>query len=146
MTTNQIVDLPNEAASALKRLRPQWQLDAVTDVELLPGGYANDNYQLTYRDADYVLRIARPSPVAVDRAFEKRLLGGPVALLTAPLVAYLLPEGHMLTRKVAGPLLVRLRQRRVSRCADRCRTAARAAWWPGSTTARPTGAARRRHW
>jgi Ser/Thr protein kinase RdoA (MazF antagonist) len=106
VTTNQIIDLPNEAASALKRLRPQWQLDSVSDVELLPGGYANDNYQLTYRGSDYVLRIVRPSPVTVDRAFEKRLLGGPVALLTAPLVAYQLPEGHMLTRRVAGPLLV----------------------------------------
>src|ERR1700750_851731 len=103
---NQIIDLPDEAVSALKRLRPQWQLDAVADVGLLPGGYANDNYQLTYRDADYVLRIARPAPTSIDRAGEKRLVGGPVPLHTAPLVAYLLPEGHMLTRKVAGPLLV----------------------------------------
>ena len=99
-------ELPNEAALALKKLRPQWQLESVTAVELLPAGYANDNYQLTYRGADYVLRIARPSPTAIDRAFEKRLLAGPVALLTAPLVAYWLPDGHMLTRKVAGPLLV----------------------------------------
>ena len=99
-------ELPNDAALALKKLRPQWHIESVTDVELLPAGYANDNYQLTYHGADYVLRVARSSPVSVDRAFEKRLLGGPVALLTAPLVAYLLPEGHMLTRKVAGPLLV----------------------------------------
>ena len=103
---NPIADLPHEAALALKRLRPQWQLDAVADVGLLPGGYANDNYEFKYRDAEYVLRVARSSPVSIDRAFEKRLLGGPVALLTAPLVAYVLPEGHMLTRKVPGPLLV----------------------------------------
>jgi aminoglycoside phosphotransferase (APT) family kinase protein len=103
---NQIVELPNDAALALMRLRPQWRIDDVGKVELLVGGYTNDNYALTYRNADYVLRLARPSPVAIDRAFEKRLLSGPVALLTAPLVAYSLPEGHMLTRRVAGPLLV----------------------------------------
>ncbi len=78
----------------------------MSNVELLVGGYTNDNYALTYRDADYVLRLARRSPLVIDRAFEKRLLSGPIALLTAPLVAYVLPEGHMLTRRVAGPLLV----------------------------------------
>jgi len=103
---NLMVELPGDAAAALKRLRPQWQLNAIGPVELLVGGYSNDNYALTYRDADYVLRLARPSPVTVDRAFEKRLLTGPIALLTAPLVAYVLPEGHMLTRRVAGPLLI----------------------------------------
>jgi aminoglycoside phosphotransferase (APT) family kinase protein len=103
---NQIVELPNDAAAALKRLRPQWQIDEVAGVELLEGGYTNDNYALTYRDSDYVLRLARPSPLTIDRAFEKRLLAGPIALLTAPLVAYSLPEGHMLTRRVTGPLLV----------------------------------------
>jgi aminoglycoside phosphotransferase (APT) family kinase protein len=103
---NQIVELPSDAVQALKRLRPQWQMDEVGGVELLEGGYTNDNYALTYRDSDYVLRLARPSPLTIDRAFEKRLLAGPIALLTAPLVAYLLPEGHMLTRRVAGPLLV----------------------------------------
>ena len=103
---NTIIELPSEAAAALKRLRPQWDLSSVGGVELLIGGYTNANYALTYRDADYVLRLARPTPVVMDRAFEKRLLTGPIALLTAPLVAYLLPEGHMLTRRVAGPLLV----------------------------------------
>ncbi len=109
---NQIVELPSEAIAALKRLRPQWQIDAVSEVELLVGGYANDNFALTYRGADYVLRVVRSAPVPIDRAFEKRLLAGPIALLTAPLVAYLLPEGHMLTRKVAGPHLVDTRPER----------------------------------
>src|SRR4051794_9553429 len=58
---NPIIDLPADAVLALKRLRPQWQMDGVSDVELLVGGYANENYALTYRDSDYVLRIARPS-------------------------------------------------------------------------------------
>ena len=84
---NGIIELPSEAATALKRLRPQWDLAGVGGVELLVGCYTNDNYALTYRGSDYVLRLARPSPVAVDRAFEKRLLTGPIALLTAPLVA-----------------------------------------------------------
>ena len=108
------IELPNDAALALKKLRPQWRIESVTAVQLLPAGYANDNYRLTYLGADYVLRIARQSPLPIDRAFEKRLLGGPVALLTAPLVAYLLPEGHMLTRKVAGPLLVDAAQDRTA--------------------------------
>ena len=103
---NQTIELPGDAGHALQRLRPQWRIGDVANVELLVGGYSNDNYSLTYRGADYVLRVARPSPSAIDRAFEKRLLSGPIALLTAPLVAYLVPEGHMLTRKVAGPLLV----------------------------------------
>lgn len=103
---NQIVELPSDAAQALKRLRPQWQIADVAGVELLEGGYTNDNYALTYRYSDYVLRLTKPSPLTIDRAFEKRLLAGPIALLTAPLVAYSLPEGHMLTRRVAGPLLV----------------------------------------
>jgi len=103
---NPTIELPIEATSALKKLRPQWQIDAVSDVELLPGGYTNDNYSLTYQRAEYVLRIVRSPPVPIDRAFEKRLLSGPIALLTAPVVAFLLPEGHMLTRKVAGPLLI----------------------------------------
>ncbi len=103
---NTTLVLPSEATAALKRLRPQWDLSGVGRVEWLVGGYTNDNFALTYRDSDYVLRLARPAPVVVDRAFEKRLLTGPIALLTAPLVAYLLPEGHMLTRRVAGPLLI----------------------------------------
>jgi aminoglycoside phosphotransferase (APT) family kinase protein len=107
-------ELSNEAALALRKLRPQWQVGAISAVELLPAGYANDNYQLTYRGSDYVLRVARRTPTSIDRAFEKRLLGGPVALLTAPLVAYSLPEGHMLTRKVAGPLLVDAAQDRAA--------------------------------
>ena len=53
---NQIAELPVEAAQALKRLRPQWRVDDVSSVELLVGGYTNDNFALTYRDADYVLR------------------------------------------------------------------------------------------
>ncbi len=103
---NQIIELSHDAAQILRQLRPQWRLDAIDNVEHLAGGYTNDNYALRYRDAEYVLRLTRPSPLRIDRAFEKRLLSGPIALLTAPLVAYSLPDGHMLTRRVAGPLLV----------------------------------------
>lgn len=111
---NQIVELPTDAVRALKRLRPQWQIEDVAGVELLEGGYTNDNYALTYRDSDYVLRLTKPSPLTIDRTFEKRLLAGPIALLTAPLVAYSLPEGHMLTRRVAGPLLVETKPDRMA--------------------------------
>jgi Ser/Thr protein kinase RdoA (MazF antagonist) len=101
-----VVELPDAAVAALKRLRPRWQVGDVRGVEHLIGGYSNDNYGLTHQNADYVLRVVRASATPVDRNFERRLLMGPVALLTAPLTAYVLPEGHMLTRKVAGPLLV----------------------------------------
>lgn len=99
-------NIPAAAAAALQRLRPQWRLADVRDFELLPGGYSNDNYALNHQSASYVLRVVRPSASAVDRTFERRLLLGPIALLTAPLIAYVLPDGHMLTRRVAGPLLV----------------------------------------
>src|SRR5262245_52430111 len=98
-------DLP-AASAALLRLRPQWRLEDVHDVEHLAGGYSNDNYALSYQDAAYVMRVVRPAVTPVDRAFERRLLAGPIALLTAPLIAYILPEGHMLTRRVGGPLLI----------------------------------------
>jgi aminoglycoside phosphotransferase (APT) family kinase protein len=100
-----LADIP-AASGALQRLRPQWRLADVRDVEHLAGGYSNDNYALSYRDAGYVLRVVRPTATPVDRAFERRLLTGPIALLTAPLIAYTLPDGHMLTRRVAGPLLI----------------------------------------
>jgi len=99
-------DLPAAATSALQRLRPQWRLADVCDIEPLTGGYSNDNYALRYQNGAYVLRVVRPSATPVDRAFERRLLMGPIALLTAPLIAYALPEGHMLTRRVVGPLLI----------------------------------------
>jgi Ser/Thr protein kinase RdoA (MazF antagonist) len=100
-----LIDVP-VAAAALQRLRPRWHVADVHDVERLPGGYSNDNYALRYQDAAYVLRVVRPSAAPVDRTFERGLLMGPIALLTAPLIAYTLPEGHMLTRKVVGPLLI----------------------------------------
>src|SRR5215510_2986463 len=99
-----LTDIP-AASAALRRLRPQWRLDEVHDLEHLVGGYSNDNYALRYQDAAYVLRVVRAAATPVDRAFERRLLAGPIALLTAPLIAYTLPEGHMLTRRVVGPLL-----------------------------------------
>jgi thiamine kinase-like enzyme len=99
-------ELPDAAAAALQRLRPRWRVSDVHAVAPLEGGYSNDNYALSYQNSDYVLRMVRPSVTPVDRNFERRLLMGPIALLTAPLIAYGLPEGHMLTRRVAGPLLV----------------------------------------
>jgi Ser/Thr protein kinase RdoA (MazF antagonist) len=100
-----LTDVP-AAAAALQRFRPQWSLADVHDVEWLAGGYSNDNYALRHENAAYVLRVVRAGAAPVDRAFERRLLMGPVALLTAPLIAYVLPEGHMLTRRVVGPLLI----------------------------------------
>jgi thiamine kinase-like enzyme len=53
-----------------------------------------------------VLRVVRDATNPIDRGFERRLLQGPIARLTAPLIAFALPQGHMLTRRVPGPLLI----------------------------------------
>ncbi len=106
MTNPHTDGLPPGAIRVLTQLRPRWHIDDVRDVHRLDGGYSNDNYALRYHDGHFVLRVVRNAADPIDRDFERHLLDGPVAMLTAPLIAYALPDGHMLTRRVPGPLLV----------------------------------------
>jgi thiamine kinase-like enzyme len=99
-------ELPVVAARALGQLEPDWPLTEVENVEWLSGGYSNDNYAFEFAGHSYVLRVVRSHVRSVDRAFERQLLEGPLAGLAPPLVAFRIPEGHMLTRRVHGSLLV----------------------------------------
>ena len=87
-------------SAALRRLVPEWRVDAVTQVSYLPGGYANDNYRFEYEGSAYALRIARHP--GADRRAEARFL----QLASAPeVVAFDLPGGNLLTRWIDGTLL-----------------------------------------
>jgi len=91
----------------LSRLRPDWDSSRATGIRHLSGGYANDNYAFDYDRSAYVLRIVRPGvPGPIPRGIERDLLRGPLAGLTAPILAYALPEGHLLSRYVDGDLLI----------------------------------------
>jgi aminoglycoside phosphotransferase (APT) family kinase protein len=101
------VTLPDALRVCLSALVPGWDLADVTDYTPLPGGYANDSYSLTYRGVRYVLRCVRPDlPGTIPRDVEYDLIAHRIAHLGAPLAAMSLPEGHLLTYHVPGPLLV----------------------------------------
>ena len=98
--------LPIAAARALGQLEPDWPLTEVSNVEWLSGGYSNDNYAFEFAGRSYVLRVVRSHVRSVDRGFERQLLEGPLEGVAPPLVAFHTAEGHMLTQRVHGPLLV----------------------------------------
>jgi aminoglycoside phosphotransferase (APT) family kinase protein len=96
-----------DVVETVMRLKPGWNPRAVEVVGALPAGLSNSNYAIRHGRVRYVVRVARDGiPGAIDRRAEYALLCDRVAPLTAPLVAYCLPEGHLLTRFVEGPLLV----------------------------------------
>jgi len=102
--SNPLTELDATSRAVLAALRPDWPADQV-QATFLPGGYSNRSYRLQFGECDCVLRVidtARSLP-GVDREFELAVLSGPAAPLAPPLLAYRLPEGHMLTRFVDGP-------------------------------------------
>jgi Phosphotransferase enzyme family len=101
-----MTELPDAAVRALRQLKPEWHHAELRNVARLPGGYSNDNYAFDRGAESYVLRVVRPQSRALDRGFEHRLLSGPVGRLAAPLIAFDVLAGHMLTRRVPGALLV----------------------------------------
>ena len=100
------MDFDQQCVDALARLKPAWNVTSVTDITILDGGYSNRNYRLSHGGVRYVLRVVTTpeSPLAINRAQELALLQSGVA--APPLEAFVLPEGHMLTVHVDGPLLV----------------------------------------
>jgi aminoglycoside phosphotransferase (APT) family kinase protein len=98
-----VVELPPAARSVLMRLASV-PPDATLDVEYLPAGYSNTNYRVRFADEDLVLRIVDPERVTpgIVREREHSLVTGAARTLAPPLVAYSLPEGHMVTRWVEG--------------------------------------------
>jgi len=92
--------------AVLHELVPTWESREIGAPVRLPGGYANDNYSFDYRGAGYVLRIVRDGlPGAIPRAHEQELLTTSLTPLAPAVVAYRLPEGHLLTRRIDAPLL-----------------------------------------
>ena len=90
----------------LAEMKPDWNLRTIGEIERLPGGYANDNFSFDYAASGYVLRIARDGlPGAMARRLERDLLVTSLASLAPTVVAYQLPQGHLLTRRIDAPLL-----------------------------------------
>ena len=90
----------------LAEMKPDWHLRSIGAIERLPGGYANDNFSFDYAGSGYVLRVVREGlPGAIARELERDLLATSLASLAPTLVAYRLPQGHLLTRRIDAPLL-----------------------------------------
>lgn len=84
---------------------PHWDAAEACDFEQLDNAYTNLNLGFRYCGGSYVLRMVAPNPLAIDRTFEHWLLRGPAARLAPPLLGYVLPDGHMVTRRIAAPVL-----------------------------------------
>lgn len=95
----------------VNHLLPEWQSDELGDALYLEGGFSNRNYRIRYRHDWYVLRVPGLGGPWTDRALEARFyalaqsVGRP---LTAPVMAYDIASGHMITRWVGGQLLADL--------------------------------------
>ena len=98
-----MAELPSPARAALARLVPS-ALHTGIAAEYLPGGYSNTNYRIRLGSEDLVLRVVNPLRVTpgIVREREHSTVTGVARTLGPPLVAYALPEGHMLTRWVEG--------------------------------------------
>jgi len=98
--------LEAEFSQALNQLMPDWHIDAVRDVEYLPGGYSNRNYAFTHADKRYVLRIPQRSQPFVDRVHEQAWYARlPEGIAPQPL-ALDVSTGIMLTPWIESQLLV----------------------------------------
>ena len=97
----------SQVHSALARLQPAWHPRDVDELVPMPAGLSNANFALRHRGERFVLRLARRGVSgAIERRSEYDLLSSRLARVSAPLVAYALPEGDLLTRFVPGALLV----------------------------------------
>ncbi len=87
----------------------------VADAAFLVQGWTNLNYRVSVAGQELALRICSgpdapaDSPVgkaaAMRRRHELELLHGPAQGFAPELLGYQLPQGHLLTRFVAGPML-----------------------------------------
>ena len=87
----------------------------VADATFLVQGWTNRNYRVSVAGQELALRICSvpdgpaDSPVskaaAMRRRHELELLHGPAQGFAPELLGYQLPQGHLLTRFVAGPML-----------------------------------------
>ncbi len=90
-----------ELAAIVSRVWP----DGIDAVEPLGGGITNHNFRVDVQGESFVLRIggAETELLGIDRAVEREASLAAAALGIAPeLVAFVEPEGHLVTRFVEG--------------------------------------------
>ncbi len=91
---------------AIATLAPEWQLDAIENIEFLAGGYSNSNYSVRYAGREYVVRVPGRVQPFVDRAHEQAWLENLPLNIGAEVIAFDRQTGAMLSRWVEGTLLV----------------------------------------
>lgn len=96
--------VPPLVAAIISRV-PGWQTARTLLVEAQPGGKTNENYRVTVEGERFILRLGGPNTAAlgIDRARERAAtLAASAAGIAPEVVAYFLPEGHMVTRFIEG--------------------------------------------
>lgn len=84
---------------------PSWQNAVSLTVAPQPGGKTNVNYLVTLDSEQFVLRVsgANTAALGIHRATERDALLAASSIGVAPeVIAFLMPEGHLVTRLIAG--------------------------------------------
>ena len=92
--------------AAICRLMPRWQASELTGFRYLPGGYSNDNYRFEIHGSAYVLRLPLANREPAEWQTERVFYETARTLHIPALVAMSDRDGTMITRWVAGELLV----------------------------------------
>ena len=101
-----MTNLPEELEKGLQFLNVGWNLEALRDVEFLPGGYSNHNWKVSYAGQAYVVRIPMQPQPYVDRAHEENWYQRlPTSVGIKP-IAFDSARGYMLSSWIEGVLLV----------------------------------------
>jgi aminoglycoside phosphotransferase (APT) family kinase protein len=99
---------PMELIETVRRLRPDWCAESLSNFIYLEGGYSNRNFRFDHAGQRYVLRVPGDVRSPPDRALERRVYtlgrGGMPEVL-----AFDEASGHLISRWVSGPLLADLR-------------------------------------
>ena len=97
--------LSDQLRRRISRLRPDWDIDAVSGFIYLEGGYSNDNYRFEYGGERHVLRVPSQHRPFVDRGLEQRLYEQSAAVGMPELEAFDVESGDMISRWVPGVML-----------------------------------------
>jgi len=84
---------------------PEWQAAKSLTVVDQPGGKTNRNFLVTVDGERFVLRVSgeNTAPLGIRRATEREAILAASGIGVAPdVVAYSLPEGHLVTRFIEG--------------------------------------------
>ena len=92
--------------AALRSVRKTWDLDLVTDVTYLAGGYSNANYKFSYAGDAYAIRVPIKVQPGVDFDLEHTWLQALPDSVAPPLIAYESASGVLVTQWIEGDLLI----------------------------------------